>query len=70
MGAVPIFWEVAVIDGPRSAREEEYDDLMRLLERSYERIREFFQNGWPHVWKRENVELKNRFIIVPQSIIF
>lgn len=52
-----------MIDGPRPAREEEYDDLMRLLERSYEKIREFFQDHHPHIWKRENVQLKNRFII-------
>lgn len=52
-----------MIDGPRSLKEEEYDEFMRLLERSYERIREFFQNGWPHVSKRETIEFKNRFII-------
>ncbi|PIU50953.1 hypothetical protein COS91_07030 [Candidatus Desantisbacteria bacterium CG07_land_8_20_14_0_80_39_15] len=52
-----------MIDGPRPAREEEYDDLMRLLERSYERVREFFQNQYPHIWKKENVQFENRFII-------
>ncbi|PIU51249.1 hypothetical protein COS91_05460 [Candidatus Desantisbacteria bacterium CG07_land_8_20_14_0_80_39_15] len=52
-----------MIDGPRPAMEEEYDDLMRLLERSYKKTREFFQDNYPQVWKRENVDFKNRFII-------
>lgn len=52
-----------MIDGPRPAREEEYDELMRLLERAYKKVREYFQDNYPQVWKRENVDFKNRFII-------
>ena len=50
-------------DSPRSARIEEYDELMRLLERSYDKIRELFQDHYPQVWKRENVKINNCFVI-------
>lgn len=52
-----------MIDEPRPVKEEEYDDLMRLLERSYGKIREFFQDNFPHVWKKENVQFENHFVI-------
>jgi len=52
-----------MIVGPRPAKSSEYDELMRLLERSYRVPREHFQEDYPHIWRPDTINMKDRFII-------
>ncbi|RLE76530.1 MAG: hypothetical protein DRJ56_04015 [Thermoprotei archaeon] len=43
-------------------RPEEYDDMMRFLERCYRHSRDYFPTRYPHVWRRDTIRWGDRLV--------
>jgi len=44
-------------------KPEEFEDMMRFLERCYRHSRDFFPRRYPHVWRKDTIQYENRIIL-------
>jgi len=46
-----------------SLKPEEYDEMMKFLEKCYRHSRNYFQIRYPHVWRRDTVQYENKIVL-------
>ena len=44
-------------------KPEEFEDMMRFLEKCYRHSRNYFPWRYPHVWRKDTIEYENRIIL-------